>query len=226
MSNRLRVFTVIESLAALMLTLQLSGQQIGNFHLEIGPATLTATGVTPGHDVTFFGVAQVDDGFDATIVRYFKSATDEARNGTVSVTIDGGVPAKSVWIAVEAQTAKFATSTPNRFVAPAWPITLTLAKDESKHLRMVSLPATIVEVLYVHSNGTAVTLTGGDGNIFDSDGRLDGLATVSLNDGHTVDEHHERPDEFALGGILFVVDPTTLRLGAIRLTGSMVNGAH
>jgi hypothetical protein len=226
MSNRLRILTIIQSLALLMLALRLSGQQSANVHLEIGPATLTATGVTSGREVVFFGVAQVDDGFDATIVHYFKAATDETHSGMVSVAIDGGVPLKSVWIAVDTQTAKFATSTPNGFVATSWPITLTFANDESKHIRLLSLPATIAEILYVHSNGTAASLIGGDGNVFDADGRLDGLATVSLKNGHTVDDHHDRPDEFVLGGIVFAVDPTNLRAVAIRLTGSMLNGAH
>jgi hypothetical protein len=228
MFNRQRALLILQALTLLILTLQVSGQENGNgnFRLAIGANALTATGVTPGHDVIFFGVAQVVDGFDATSVRYFKVASDDTHSGAASVQIDGGVPLKSVWIAVDTQTAKFATSTPDGFAAPTWPITVQFSKDESTRVRRMSLPARIADVLYVHSNGTAVTLFGGDGNVFDADGHFDGLATVSLKNGRPVDDHHQRPDEFGLGGILFVVDPQRLQAAAIRLTGSMLNGAH
>jgi hypothetical protein len=196
-----------------------------NLTVIVGPTQITASGVSPGADVLFFGAGFEPKGFHAVFHRWSAVVTD-TQHGTVSYVFDKPVTWNALWIVADLRTGKYLiVSTPGFATITSELTRRSLKRDGTGGVSQFAFSRQAADFLYIAPGGRAWTLLARDGDSNDADGRVDGETTLDLLRASPVSgTDHVR--QFTPGGTLFVIDPTRLDVLELKLDGSILAGAR
>ncbi len=181
--------------------------------------SITASGVTPGGRVVWFGVAREIAEHTATIVRRDRIVSDDDRDGTVRLDLDRSVPLQSIWVAIDLATGATAVATPEGFPLRRFELPAQSVRGGGGKPDWVEDTRGYVEVLLARPGvgawGTAV----GDGGETDEDGAYDGRLMASLADLRGVGPSPpEAPQRFSPRDVVVVLDPNRMEVSLRQLT--------
>jgi hypothetical protein len=193
--------------------------------ISITPTKITATGLTPGAQVLFFGAGFEPKNGQAILHRWSAVVPDDDKDG--AVTFDPGMPVtwNALWIVADLRNAHYAiAATPGFPIAREYLARREFKRDASAVISHFVYARANADVLYLTAGG-AWTMTAQDGAPADSDGKTNGATEIDVSRFQPVAGANPAP-AFTPGGTLFVIDPSRLDLLELRLDGSLLAGAR
>jgi hypothetical protein len=191
----------------------------------VEPTKITASGVSPGADVLFFGAGYEPEGFHAVFHRWSVVVTETA-HGTVSYVFDKPVTWNAVWIVADLRTGKYAVvSTPGFPTMTSEFTRRSLKRDGVGAVNQFIFSRQVVDFVYLAPGGGAWSLLASDGDTTDADGRADGQTTLDLLRANPI-SGTDRVRQFTPGGTLLAIDPSRLDVLELKLDGSLLAGAR
>ena len=184
--------------------------------LSFSIESVAAHGFTPGTPVVWFGAAIESTGYEIRARRINALATADA-TGTVVHEVDGGIVARSVWIAVDLTSGRYATGIP---VGSPGNVKHVAETDYLTNLRLLWPPnrAISVDVLLARPGGGAWTSTAADGGRDDHDARLDGRILFVPASFKSVSNAGLPPTAFVPGDLIVAVHPFELEMFIVEVT--------
>jgi hypothetical protein len=170
-------------------------------------------GITAKGQVALFSVArEVADDDVATIVRKSEMKTDEDGDGKVQLDLDGNVPFRSIWVAVDVTTGRCAVAAPEGYPLRqvAWR-GRGLGRDNARADRVEDLRP-YADVILVRPEKGAWRATVGDGGALDDDGAADGKVAAALDHLKPVTGTAEPPQRFEARDVVFLIDPNRMEV--------------
>ncbi len=179
--------------------------------------SVTVEGISSGGRVVWYSVArEVADDDVATIVRRSGVRMDEDGDGSVSWDLEGDVPLRSIWVAVDLATGRVAAAAP-----VGYPLRRVgwrgrgLGRDGGRAADRVEDVRTYADVLLVRPGEGAWRLTVGDGSDLDDDGAADGRLAVAIDRLRPVDGSAAEvaaPARFGPKDVVVLFDPNRMEL--------------
>ena len=179
---------------------------------------MTVDGITAQGQVVWYSVArEVAEDDVATLVRRSGVRMDDDGDGKVSWDLEGEVPTRSIWVAVDLATGRVAVATPE-----GYPLRRVgwrgrgLGRDNARADRVEDL-RTYADVLLVRPGEGAWRLTAGDGSDQDDDGAADGKLAVALDRMRPVEGiagagEAVPPARFGSKDVVVLIDPNRMEL--------------
>jgi hypothetical protein len=133
---------------------------------------VTASGLTPGGRVVWFGVMRESNQGALDWSHLEQIATDSGGTGSIQLDLGKPVPAQSVWFAVDLASGAFAVGAPADY--PLRPFDLP-AHAIPAALNRLELARRLLVLVLVRPGVGAWTLRVGDGGPGDADGVADGF---------------------------------------------------
>jgi hypothetical protein len=194
--------------------------------VTITSTAITASGVTPGTQVAFFGVGLEPKGYHAEVHRWSAAVPDAAHGGTATFTFDAPVTWNVVWIVVDLQTGHYTVaSTPGFPTMTARRPRYRLRHDATGSPSQMGYGRPFVDALYVEHGG-AWTMRAQDGDSTDADGTPDGQTTIDLSRATPLVAGSDAPRQFSPSGTLFVIDVSRLEVLPVPIDTSLIAGAQ
>jgi hypothetical protein len=193
--------------------------------VTLGTDRVTASGVTSGGQVLFFGVGVETGAFESITRRWSTVVTDSDHDGVAELVLNQPMPWKMAWAVVDLQSGQYAVKSPAGFplLKPARAKTFRL-KPGGTVQQLVS-PGPHVDAIYV-AGGSASLLQTSDGWSLDRDGTANGTCVIEAHDFTPLISGGSAPADFASGGVLVVVDHYDLSVFAVRITAEMLGGGQ
>jgi hypothetical protein len=193
--------------------------------VTVEPSKITATGVSPGAQVLFFGEGFEPIKFHAVFHRWSKVIQD-TEHGTVSYVLDQPVAWNAVWIVADLRTGHYAiVSTPGFPIIRSDLAGRSLKHDASGAISRFVFSRMSADFVYVAPGGGAWSLLASDGDANDADGSVNGETTIDLLRASPL-TGTDNARQFSPGGTLFVIDPMRLDVLELKLDGSILAGAR
>jgi hypothetical protein len=194
--------------------------------VTITPSSITATGVTPGTQVAFFGVGLEPKKYHVEVHRWSGVVTDTGHTGMATFTLDTPVPWNVVWIVADlrnghyaiASTVGFPTMTPDR---PRF----RLKRDAGGSASLMGYSRSSVEGLYIEAGGAWI-VRAEDGGDSDADGKGDGETTIDVLQATPILTGSTPPGHFNPGGTLLVIDISRLDVLTVPIDEPLIEGAR
>jgi hypothetical protein len=186
--------------------------------IAFSPQRVTASGLTPGGQVVWFGVAREISQRVATIVRRTEIAEAD-KDGAAVLELEKAVPFQSIWVAVDLATGLVTVAGPEGFPLrqPALPVD-AVGRGGGGQPDWVEDVRGYVEVLVVRPGEGAWAATVGDGGENDDDGAYDGRLRASLAGMRGVGEKPaEPPQRFNLRDVVVVIDPNRMEVSVHKV---------
>lgn len=138
----------------------------------------TVRGLTAGAKVAWIGLGRVSVDSGIVIRRFDGIDTDSDGDGVIALTIDGAVPLRSIWIAVDLANGALAVATPGEFSDS--PADLGLALNADRTVEGLQVAIERVHGLWVRPGAApaAWKYWGVDGSLGDADALPDGTILV------------------------------------------------
>jgi hypothetical protein len=173
-------------------------------------SAVTASGLTPGKIVVWFGVEhRVDADYSGDIYQFYRTGT-AAADGTARLELDHAPAPRSFWVAVDLDSGAFDVKGPNgyRLARPARPPRLGSGQqvDEllAEHPSLMGL--------MVRPGEGAWAFSGGDGGPRDEDGKSDGHLRLALDKFDPLPGSPAAPARIKGTDLWFAVDPMTMEI--------------
>jgi hypothetical protein len=174
------------------------------------PRSITATGLTPGAPVIWFGATVESTGYELR-ARRLDGQTTADPSGTAVYEPELGVPTRSVWIAVDLITGRFAVGKPEGSPGTIRQVGPDDLQGSSK-LRRRTLGSTSAEVLFIRPGKGAWALSLSDGGPADSDARADGEISINPTKLKGIRQSGPPPAEVTSGDVVVVIHPFNLEM--------------
>jgi hypothetical protein len=193
--------------------------QSGGLSMAVRDNGVTVSGVTPGNEVVLFSCAKlrkIDVGIQldtkGRIVR------DEDKDGVV--TLDGAVPLRSVWIAVDQKSGAIATGSREDMPLRVSPIADSLyRKDAEGEIAALEKENPRLILLLVRPGLGAWLLQGRDGGKYDADGDANGRLKLAFESAEpVVDGKEKAPKHLKAGDVVATIDPGRLEITIGQVT--------
>jgi hypothetical protein len=186
--------------------------------ITFAPEAVVASGMTPGGQVEWFGVAREISEHSATIVRRDRIASDDDQDGAVRLELGRPVPFQSIWVAVDLTTGAAAVATPEgyplrRLELPGGNVGRGGGKPD-----WVEDDRGYVEILAVRPGVGAWGAAVGDGGEADDDGVYDGRLVASLARLRGIGPNPPAaPQRFGPRDVIVVIDPNRMEVAVRQL---------
>jgi hypothetical protein len=174
--------------------------------------SVTVDGLSAKGQVVWYSVArEVAEDDVATIVRRSEVQTDEDGDGKVQLDLTQDVPLRSIWIAVDLATGRYAVAAPE-----GYPLRRAewrgrgLGRGNSRADRVEDL-RTYADVILVRPEKGAWRATVGDGGPLDDDGVADGKVAAALDHMKAV-SGGEPPQRFEARDVVILIDPNRMEV--------------
>jgi hypothetical protein len=181
-----------------------------NPRIAFEEAAVTASGLTPGKAVVWFGVEhRVDADYSGDIYQFYRTGT-AAADGTARLDLDHAPAPRSFWVAVDLDSGAFDVAGPNgyRLVRPSKLPRLGQGTNADEIL--ADHPSLMG--LMVRPGEGAWAFTGGDGGPRDEDGKGDGRLALALDKFDPLPGSPAAPARIQGTDLWFVVDPMTMEI--------------
>lgn len=177
------------------------------------PRSVSLDGITAKGQVVWFSVArEVAEDDVATIVRRSDVKVDDDGDGKVQIDLTQDVPLRSIWVAVDLATGRYAVATPE-----GYPLRRAdwrgrgLGRGNPRADRVEDV-RTYADVLLVRPEKGAWLLTVGDGSALDDDGVADGKVAAALDRLKPVTGAAEPPQRFEARDVVILIDPNRMEV--------------
>lgn len=193
--------------------------------LTVGTADLTATGLTPSGSALWFGVTRVGNGA-FTQVSLVEKETAVDVTGWSQLPWDGDLPARSVWVVVDAASGAFAVGVPDEFPRLEEPFVAGEVGQSSEGVNdLLQAPHERLAVLVVRPAVGSWQTTVWDGKESDLDGLRDGVVTAALAAMTPLSGAVDPPSSLVAGDTVVWIDLRQLSFMATSLTTATLGGA-
>ncbi|MGN6184317.1 MAG: hypothetical protein ACTHQM_11755 [Thermoanaerobaculia bacterium] len=191
-----------------------AAQPPANLQIELAPARVSMTGVTPGGKVIVFAVTLQSERGMQTLRRFEQVMVDDDRNGIVVLDPNGGVPLRSIWTAVDLASGAKAIRVPAGFDLNDRQIDAReFRKDPAGVLDAFFQEALSLDFLLVRPGAGAWQLRAREGGSRDGDRARDGKLSVVFEDAQPMDtDFGKAPKHLKAGDVLIAIDPGRLEL--------------
>jgi hypothetical protein len=194
--------------------------------VRITPTEVTASGVTPGTEVVFFGVGVEPKGYHVEVHRWSGVVTDTTHSGTATFTLEKPVTWNVIWIVADlrnghytvASTPGFPTMTPDR---PQF----RLKRDIVGLANQIGYSRPFVDGLYLEAGGAWI-LRGADGIDSNGQGKGEGETTIDLLKATPLMAGAAPPRSLSPGGTLLIIDVSRLDVLTVKIDESLLAGAR
>ena len=181
------------------------------------PDAVVARGVSPKGQAVWFGVAREISRQATNVVPRHEILADDDGDGTVRLELDGEVPLRSIWFAVDLATGETGVATPEGF--PLLEIDLP-GEAIPAALNRLELQRRFAYLLLVRPGVGVWQLRIGDGGESDEDGEPDGALRAALSSLTPLQEGGPPPPErFSPRDVLLVIDPERMESASVRIGG-------
>lgn len=176
--------------------------------LTFSSDTVTVANVDGKNEIIAFGIGIGRHGYAALLRHDVQAAVDEDGDGRVSFAVRD-IPARSVWIAVDARSGEYVVATPTGEL----PRPLIVPSNSWRaNLADLEIAASYLEVLLVRPGSGAWILRSADGGIHDADGLPDRKIRVRLDRMQKILGEEKGPPHAVPRDLLFAIDPQSLEL--------------
>ncbi len=193
--------------------------------ISFGEKSLTASGITPGGKVVWFGVARQIAEHIATLVRRDRIVSDDDRDGAVRLDLERPVPYQSIWIAIDLTSGASAIAVPEGYPLRRLELPVESLRGEEGKPDWLEDTRLQVEILLARpgTSGAAWGASVGDGGDRDDDHAYDGRLTASLASLRGLGQSPpEPPQKFSPRDVLVVIDPNQMDVSLRQLTATEV----
>lgn len=196
---------------SLFLSTSVSGAE--GLSLRVGEKELLVSGARPGASVLVIGVTREPRGFTSLMRTHaLPAATADAR-GEATIAYGSAVPAKSLWIAVDALTGMTAAAAPAEQPLRQFEIAATDAAER------LAFQRTALELLVVRPGAGAWSVSANEGGRGDGDRSVDGRLTMVASELEAVLGKERLSGGLRAGDVVVALDPHELEYGVIRVAG-------
>jgi len=178
------------------------------FHLTIDSVAVSVSGVSPGGSVVLFSCTRTSSIRSIAVKPSAIVLRDQDHDGVIRYAPTGGVPLRSVWIAVDEGSGQAAS------IAPAdFPLLVSaiggndLKKDVEGEIASMGLGLPRLSLLVVRPGTGAWIMTGFDGEATDHDQRGDGRVELAFEDAKAVSGKDKAPKHLRKGDTVVAIDP-------------------
>jgi hypothetical protein len=175
-------------------------------------AALTASGLTPGRPVVWFGVEHRIDAEYSGEMALRREVGTAAADGTARLDLGRAIAPRSFWVAVDLDSGDFLVAAPGgyRIAKPQKPSHVGLGNGSKSDDLLDERP--FLMGLVVSPKEGAWSFTGGDGGPRDEDGRNDGHLSFALDRFDPLPGMPAAPAKLRGGDLWFVVDPLAMQI--------------
>jgi hypothetical protein len=180
--------------------------------LAFEDAAVTASGLTPGRPVIWFGVEhRIDAEYSGEMAQRYEVGT-AAADGTARLDLGRPIAPRSFWVAVDLDSGDFLVAAPGgyRIAKPQKPSRVGLG-DGSKADELLDDRAFLMGLVVSPKEG-AWSFTGADGGPRDEDGKNDGHLRFALDRFDPLPGMPAAPAKLKGSDLWFVVDPLTMEI--------------
>ncbi len=173
---------------------------------------VTASGLTPGKTVIWFGVEHaVDASYSGDMTQHYSAGT-AAADGTARLDLGRAPVPTSYWVAVDLDSGQFAVAGPNGFPIrkPKKPSRAGLGQGDAPDELLDDRP--FLMGLMVRPGAGAWSFTGGDGGPRDEDGRNDGHLRFAIDKFDPLPGSPAAPAKLNGQDLWFVIDPLAMEI--------------
>jgi hypothetical protein len=187
------------------------GQTVG---LVVGDQALTASGLTPGQPVVWFGVEyRVDAEFSGDLTQRYEVGT-AAADGTAHLDLPQSPAPRSYWMAVDLATGAYALTAPQSYRITKAPAISALVRAAGAQPDVLADNRQYLMGLLVRPGIGAWSFGAGDGGPLDQDGKSDGHLNIALD---RLDPLPGSPAARAAANDLWlIVDPLTMQVTVLK----------
>jgi hypothetical protein len=224
--NRLALITVTIFAAAILCSPGIA-EAAASLTVTMGQHTVTASGITPGGSVAFFGIAQVPmpHAYMNRIQRWSVIVEVTGHEGTATLDLNQDVPPMSVWAVVDLGNAHYATASGPGLGLREVELSNPFRKGQSGTIDTFAFDHSYLDLLYVHPGRGAWTWSALAGLHPDRGDRY-GSTVVTLSDAKPLGSSGPPPSSYVPGGILVAVDVTRMEIAVARLDGAILDGVR
>lgn len=182
--------------------------------IQLTESSVTASGVTGGAAVAWFSVARVIEDLAVRVIARSEVVTDADGDGVVELPLEGPLPLKSVWVAVDLQSGGVAAAAPEGSPLEEGDI---FQKGENGELLIVRSLVHLFRARTGEEGTGAWEMRAGDGGPRDEDGEGDGQLQAALGQLRNA-RGSAAPLPATVNGtdVLVVIDPSRLDYDVAR----------
>jgi len=182
--------------------------------LRVGEKELFVSGARPGASVLVIGVTREPRGFTSLLRTHALPAVTADARGEAVIPYGGAVPAKSLWVAVDALTGMSAAAAPpeqlvRQFTPPA-----------AEAAERLAFQRTALELLVVRPGAGAWSVSANEGGRGDGDRSVDGKLTMVASELEPVLGRERLGGGLRPGDVVIALDPHEMDYGVLRISGN------
>ena len=185
--------------------------------LSLAADTVTVEKLTPGATLVYFSVARDSEGYIPRTERWERILADDDSDGIVTFELHRPAPVKYVGVAIELESGRFDTVTPEGSPAHAVAFPSQSLTGPGNRLTQIESGDRYAELLLLRPGVGVWAGTVGDGGATDSGTGGDGLILMDIANMYPVGDSGPPPEEFERDDILVKVAPLTAEYYAIRI---------
>jgi hypothetical protein len=201
----LRTLTLLGSLLAASTVYAASAPALG---IAVTRQSVTVSNVPSGGSIVLLSCSRSSARRSIAVRPNAQMLHDDDRNGVITYTPVGGIPIRSVFIAVDETSGQTATGAP-----PGFPLLVnaigeeSFRKDVEGYIASLAVDLPSLVVLIVSPGKGAWMLTGFDGRATDHDGQSNGRVQLAFEDGITIDGRDKSPKHLKKDDVVVALDP-------------------
>ncbi len=212
------LFRAIALACLSLLPISAASAAVAQPEIAFDKTAVVASGLTPGGDVVWFGVAREIAERTATIVRHQEIATDDDGDGSVTFDLGRDVPFQSIWVAIDLTTGASAIAVPDGYPLREADLPVSEVRLGVGEADRIEDSRGYLDILVVRPGVGAWSVTVGDGGPADADGAYDGHLAAATADMHDVSSGEPGPpDHLGPNDVVVVVDPNAMEIGLRKL---------
>jgi len=206
------------SLISLFLTLGAAAAAPAPLGINIDAQSVTVSNVTPGGSVVLFSCSRVPRARSIAVRPDALVLRDDRHAGVVRATPAGGVPLRSVFIAVDETSGEYVVGGAPGFPLISNPIsTDVLRKDANGEIASMFVDTPRLVLLLVRPGVGAWQLKSFDGGPLDHDGAANGHQQLAFEDAQTLDGKDKAPKNLKADDVVVAIEPGHLDVSIVRV---------
>lgn len=180
---------------------------------------LSFSNVTPGGQLVLFGASIRSERGMSTLRRFSEVLADGDRDGTVLYQPRGGVPFRSIWVAVDVRTGNHVVATQDGYELIHQEVSAKDLKHDSDAAVGLLEERLSVDLVLIRPGDGAWSLRAREGGNTDGDKMRDGRLTLLFGNAHALDPSFGKaPKHLKRGDVLAAIDTGRLELLTLTVT--------
>lgn len=185
-----------------------------SIHITLEASSLSLSDITPSGRVALFAMSMRQERGMPTLRRFEKVLTDDDGDGSIVFQPGGGVPLRSVWLAVDLTNGSLASASPaGTELNPRAIGSDELVRNAQSAAVALRQERLSVDLLLVRPGTGAWILRAREGGSMDGDHTRNGMLTVTFADAEALDTGSgSAPAQLQPGDVVAAIDPSQFDL--------------